>query len=89
MIHAIRLPMERTMNKNLIDLKNYQPDVNELGEIKIETPSPKYSLISRNYFIVLGYFVLMTIIILGLILPAFSPIEEQKEESPTEKTKSK
>lgn len=74
------------MKKKLTDLKNYRTDLNELGEIKIDTSRPKrkYGSTSRNHLKFLGYLILITIVILALILPAFRPIEEQKEDSSTE-----
>lgn len=71
------------MKKNLIDLKNYQPNINEVGEIKIDTSRPrrKPRSLSRSYLALLGYFVVIVLILLGLVLPAFRPIEEQQGES--------
>jgi hypothetical protein len=74
------------MKKKLTELKNYKfPELNELGEIKIDTSRPKrkYSFTPRGYIKFLGCLILIAITILGFILPSFIPSNEQKKESPT------
>lgn len=74
------------MKKKLINLQNYKPEVNELGEIKIDTsvPKRKHNYTTKGFLKFLGYLILTAIIILGFILPSFIPLNQQKEESPTE-----
>lgn len=74
------------MKKKLTELKNYKPELNELGEIKIDTSQPKrkHSFTTRSYLKLLGYLILIAIIILGFILPSFIPLNQQKEESSIE-----
>ena len=87
MIYADKILVENAMKKKLINLNNYKPDVNELGEIKIDTsvPKRKHSYTPKGFLKFLSYLILIAIIILGFILPSFIPLNQQKEESPTEK----
>jgi hypothetical protein len=83
MIYADKTLVEDAMKKKLINLQNYKPDINELGEIKIDTslPKRKHSYTPKGFIKFLGYLILIAIIILGFILPSFIPLNQQKEES--------
>lgn len=86
MIYADKTLVGNGMKKKLINLQNYKPDVNELGEIKIDTsvPKRKHSYTPKGFLKFLGYLILIAIIILGFILPSFIPLNQQKEESSIE-----
>jgi hypothetical protein len=86
MIYADKTLVDNAMKKKLINLHNYKPEVNELGEIKIDTsvPKRKHSYTPKGFLKFLGYLILIAIIILGFILPSFIPTNQQKEEPSTE-----
>jgi hypothetical protein len=86
MIYADKTLVDNAMKKKLINLHKYKPEINELGEIKIDTslPKRKHSYTPKGFIKFLGYLILIAIIILGLIIPSFMPINEQKEEPFTE-----
>jgi len=86
MIYTDKTLVENAMNEKLINLQNYKPDINELGEIKIDTSilKRKHSYTPKGFIKFLGCLILIAIIILGFIVPSFIPINEQKEEPSTE-----
>jgi len=58
--------MSYSEKNKLTNLKNYTPEVNEWGELKIKTSRPQKLKVLPK-----GYIILIVFLVLGFILPLF------------------